>query len=60
MLDKDTKSIIAEGNPHELIKSSDERVSDFFNRKPKEAPPPPSLKAPSVRGKPRGERQPSP
>ncbi len=60
MLDKDTKSIIAEGNPHELIKSSDERVSDFFNRKPKEAPPPPSLKAPSIRGKPRSERQPLP
>lgn len=36
MLDKKTKSIIADGDPRELRKSGDERVSDFFNRKPRE------------------------
>ena len=34
MLDKKTKSIIADGDPRELRESKDERVSDFFNRKP--------------------------
>ena len=34
MLDKETKSIIANGDPHELARSTDERVSDFFNRRP--------------------------
>jgi phospholipid/cholesterol/gamma-HCH transport system ATP-binding protein len=33
MLDKQTKSIIADGDPRELRESEDERVSDFFNRK---------------------------
>jgi phospholipid/cholesterol/gamma-HCH transport system ATP-binding protein len=32
MLDKDTKTIIADGDPRELKKSDDERVHDFFNR----------------------------
>ena len=36
MLDKKTKSIIADGDPRELRNSEDERVSDFFNRKPGE------------------------
>ncbi|MBS2019468.1 MAG: ATP-binding cassette domain-containing protein [Deltaproteobacteria bacterium] len=36
LLDKETKGILAEGDPRELAKSSDPRVSDFFNRKPKE------------------------
>ena len=36
MLDKKTKSIIADGDPHELRNSDDERVSDFFNRKSSE------------------------
>ena len=36
MLDKDAKGVIAIGDPHELAKSDDERVSDFFNRRPKE------------------------
>ncbi|HVH44947.1 MAG TPA: ATP-binding cassette domain-containing protein [Labilithrix sp.] len=34
MLDKETKSVIAIGNPHELAESEDARVSDFFNRRP--------------------------
>jgi phospholipid/cholesterol/gamma-HCH transport system ATP-binding protein len=33
MLDKKTKSIIADGPPRQLKDSEDERVSDFFNRK---------------------------
>jgi phospholipid/cholesterol/gamma-HCH transport system ATP-binding protein len=33
MLDKKSKSIIAEGPPEELAKSSDERVSAFFQRR---------------------------
>ena len=33
MLDKQSKSIIADGDPRELRNSDDERVSDFFNRK---------------------------
>jgi len=37
MLDKQEKTIIAAGDPRELKNSSDKRVSDFFNRKPKEA-----------------------
>jgi phospholipid/cholesterol/gamma-HCH transport system ATP-binding protein len=37
MLDKETKTIIAEGNPRELKDSSDRRVSDFFNRRSKES-----------------------
>jgi phospholipid/cholesterol/gamma-HCH transport system ATP-binding protein len=37
MLDKKTKSIIADGDPRELRNSEDPRVSDFFNRKPKAA-----------------------
>lgn len=36
MLDKQTKSIIADGDPRELRESADERVSDFFNRKTRE------------------------
>lgn len=36
LLDRETKGIIAEGDPRELQKSSDPRVGDFFNRKPKE------------------------
>lgn len=36
LLDKETKGIIAEGDPRELAKSDDPRVRDFFNRKPKE------------------------
>jgi phospholipid/cholesterol/gamma-HCH transport system ATP-binding protein len=34
MLDKETKSILAEGAPAELAKSSNPRVSAFFNRQP--------------------------
>ncbi len=34
MLDKESKSIIANGNPHELARSDDPRVSAFFNRRP--------------------------
>jgi phospholipid/cholesterol/gamma-HCH transport system ATP-binding protein len=37
MLDKQEKTIIATGDPRELKHSPDKRVSDFFNRKPKEA-----------------------
>ena len=37
MLDKQEKTIIAAGDPRELKTSPDKRVSDFFNRKPKEA-----------------------
>ena len=37
MLDKKEKTIIATGDPRELRNSGDQRVSDFFNRKPKEA-----------------------
>jgi phospholipid/cholesterol/gamma-HCH transport system ATP-binding protein len=37
MLSKEEKTIIATGNPRELKHSPDKRVSDFFNRKPKEA-----------------------
>jgi phospholipid/cholesterol/gamma-HCH transport system ATP-binding protein len=33
LLDKETKSIIARGPPLELQHSSDQRVSDFFNRR---------------------------
>jgi len=36
MLDKETKGIIANGDPRRLRDSEDPRVSDFFNRKPKE------------------------
>ena len=36
LLDKETKGIIADGDPRELAKSDDPRVRDFFNRKPKE------------------------
>lgn len=36
MLDKESKSIIAEGDPKELAKSDDPRVFNFFNRKSKE------------------------
>jgi hypothetical protein len=35
MLDRQAKAIIADGDPHELKKSEDPRVSDFFNRRPK-------------------------
>lgn len=35
MLDKETKSAIAMGDPRELQKSDDPRISDFFNRRPK-------------------------
>lgn len=46
MLDKDAKSAIAMGEPHELAQSEDQRVSDFFNRRPSRygdsvLPPPP-------------------
>ena len=34
MLEKETKSIIANGAPHELVRSDDPRVSAFFNRRP--------------------------
>ena len=34
MLDKESKSIIANGDPHELARSDDPRVSAFFNRQP--------------------------
>jgi phospholipid/cholesterol/gamma-HCH transport system ATP-binding protein len=37
MLSKEEKTIIAAGDPRELKDSPDKRVSDFFNRKPKEA-----------------------
>ncbi len=37
LLDKDTKSIIARGSPDELKDSEDQRVSDFFNRRPRAA-----------------------
>jgi phospholipid/cholesterol/gamma-HCH transport system ATP-binding protein len=37
MLDKKEKTIIATGDPRELRNSEDSRVSDFFNRKSKEA-----------------------
>jgi len=37
MLGKEEKTIIAAGDPRELKNSPDKRVSDFFNRKPKEA-----------------------
>jgi phospholipid/cholesterol/gamma-HCH transport system ATP-binding protein len=33
MLDKKAKTIIASGDPHELLASADPRVSDFFNRR---------------------------
>lgn len=36
LLDRDAKTIIATGRPHELQKSNDSRVSNFFNRKTKE------------------------
>lgn len=36
MLDKKEKGVIAEGDPRELRESEDPRVSDFFNRRPKE------------------------
>ncbi len=36
MLDKDSKSIIARGDPRELQKSDDPKVSRFFNREPRE------------------------
>lgn len=46
MLDKDTKSAIALGSPQELMESDDQRVSDFFNRRPsrhgESQPPPPT------------------
>lgn len=51
MLDKETKSIIAEGAPKDLAKSADPRVSNFFNRKSKDAadePAPQSLIPTSV------------
>jgi phospholipid/cholesterol/gamma-HCH transport system ATP-binding protein len=37
LLDKETKSIIARGRPSELKQSDDQRVSDFFNRRPRAA-----------------------
>ena len=37
MLDKVEKTIIATGDPRELKNSTDKRVNDFFNRRPKEA-----------------------
>jgi phospholipid/cholesterol/gamma-HCH transport system ATP-binding protein len=37
LLDKETKSIVARGAPAELKDSSDPRVSDFFNRRPRAA-----------------------
>jgi phospholipid/cholesterol/gamma-HCH transport system ATP-binding protein len=37
MLSKEEKTIIAAGDPRELKHSPDKRVSDFFNRKPKDA-----------------------
>lgn len=41
MLDKDAKSAIAIGEPHVLAQSDDQRVSDFFNRRPSRVSPPP-------------------
>jgi len=37
MLSKEEKTIIAVGDPRELKHSPDRRVSDFFNRKPKDS-----------------------
>jgi phospholipid/cholesterol/gamma-HCH transport system ATP-binding protein len=37
LLGKDEKTIVAEGDPRELRHSGDARVSDFFNRRPKES-----------------------
>jgi phospholipid/cholesterol/gamma-HCH transport system ATP-binding protein len=37
MLSKEEKTIIAAGDPRALKDSADKRVSDFFNRKPKDA-----------------------
>ena len=37
MLDKETKRIIAEGDPNELKDSDDPKVNNFFNRKSKES-----------------------
>ena len=34
MLDKESRSIIANGHPHDLAGGDDPRVSDFFNRRP--------------------------
>jgi phospholipid/cholesterol/gamma-HCH transport system ATP-binding protein len=40
MLDKESKSIIARGNPRELRENSkDPRVSSFFNRRAASVPP---------------------
>ena len=39
MLDKESKSIIADGDPKELAKSDDPRVYNFFNRKSKDESP---------------------
>lgn len=36
MLDKASKSMIADGDPRELAKSADPRISDFFNRRPRD------------------------
>jgi phospholipid/cholesterol/gamma-HCH transport system ATP-binding protein len=37
MIDKESKGIIADGDPRELKKvSGDERISRFFNRKPRQ------------------------
>lgn len=35
MLDRETKTIIAAGDPRELRNSEDPRVSNFFNRRSK-------------------------
>ena len=37
LLDQETKSIIARGRPADLKNSDDQRVSDFFNRRPRAA-----------------------
>jgi phospholipid/cholesterol/gamma-HCH transport system ATP-binding protein len=37
LLDKDEKTIVADGDPRELRNSGDARVSDFFNRRPKDS-----------------------
>ena len=37
LLDKHSKSVIAEGKPNELAESDHKRVSDFFQRKSKAA-----------------------